>query len=261
MKKVSIGIGLIIILIIFGGCQISNRNLKLSWKENFSSKELNKDIWTKIPRGHSNWERYMSDFDSCYTIRHGKLILKILPNNYLHNDTAKYLTGGVYTFNKHNFENGRIEIRAKYGNAVGSWPAIWLLSSKSGWPNGGEIDIMEHYNKDSIAYCTVHSYYTLELGKENTPPHSSYSKIRYNKFNTYAVEIHSDSLVFYVNNKRTLVYPKINVPLDQKQFVFADEQYFLLMDMQLVGSGGKIEKSEYPMQMEIDWVKYYEFKK
>jgi len=66
----------------------------------------------------------MSDFDSCYTIRHGKLILKILPNNYLHNNTAKYLTGGMYTFNKQ-LEKGKVIRDFKLKSLV--WYCVIML--------------------------------------------------------------------------------------------------------------------------------------
>ena len=34
------------------------------------------------------------------------------------------------------------------------------------WPEGGEIDIMEHLNHDTIAYQTIHTYYTHVLKKD-----------------------------------------------------------------------------------------------
>ena len=48
--------------------------------------------------------------------------------------------------------------------AGGAWPAIWMRPEGAAWPSGGEIDIMERLNNDSIAYQTVHSHYTYTLG-------------------------------------------------------------------------------------------------
>ncbi len=39
----------------------------------------------------------MTDFDSCFAMRKGKLVLRGIANQTLPNDTAPYLTGGVYT--------------------------------------------------------------------------------------------------------------------------------------------------------------------
>ena len=77
-------------------------------------------------------------------------MLRGLVNYTLPNDTAPYLTGGVYTKGKVGFSNGRLEIRAKLHGATGAWPAFWTLGSGCEyggmrWPECGEIDIMEYY--------------------------------------------------------------------------------------------------------------------
>lgn len=84
--------------------------------------------------------------------------------SYSENDTAPYLTGGVYTKGKKLFTGGRVEVCARLQAAKGAWPAIWMLPEKAEWPKGGEIDIMERLNHDRIAYQTTHSYYTHILG-------------------------------------------------------------------------------------------------
>ena len=46
---------------------------------------------------------------------------------------------------------GRIEVRAKLPKGRGTWPAIWMLGTnirQVGWPECGEIDIMEHVGFD-----------------------------------------------------------------------------------------------------------------
>ena len=62
----------------------------------------------------------MTDFDSCFAMRKGKLVLRgIASNQTLPNDTAPYLTGGVYTKGQEAFLDGRIEICAKLNAAKG----------------------------------------------------------------------------------------------------------------------------------------------
>ena len=135
------------------------------WEENFDQAEhFDEASWSKIPRGRSDWNNYMSDFDSCYAMRDGNLVLRGLVNYSLPVDTAPFITGGVYTKGKVGFSDGRLDIRAKLYGATGAWPAFWLLPENEGWPDGGEIDIMERLNNDTIAYQTVHSAYTHVLG-------------------------------------------------------------------------------------------------
>lgn len=68
---------------------------------------------------------------------------------------------------------------------------------------GGEIDIMERLNNDSIAYQTVHSHYTFDLGIKDNPKPGSTGLINPDDFNTYTVEMYPDSLVFFINETRT----------------------------------------------------------
>lgn len=233
----------------------------LNWEENFDqAKAFDTPRWSKIPRGKADWQKYMSDFDSCYALRDGKMILRGIVNNSLHSDTARYLTGGIYSKDKVLFGFGRLEINAKLNGAKGAWPAFWLLSQDMKWPDGGEIDIMERLNFDSIAYQTVHSHYTYDL-KIKEPKQGSTGPINPNDFNIYAVEMHPDSLVFFINNKRTFAYPRVQTD-KEGQYPFDKYKYYLLLDMQLGGSWvGSVDPGNLPVEMEIDWVRFYAFKK
>ena len=153
-----------------------------------------------------------------------------------------------------------MEIKARLQGAQGAWPAIWMLPENGKWPDGGEIDIMERLNHDSIAYQTVHSYYTFVLNEKKNPRPGGIGRIDPDGYNVYAVEILPDSIVFSINGNHTLTYPRIET--DKKgQYPFGTP-YYLLIDMQIEGSWvGKANPAEYPVRMEVDWVKFYELKK
>lgn len=194
-------------LLLVGACSRHAHISKsvLSWEENFNQSQMfDTSRWTKIPRGTSDWNRHMSDFDSCYAMRDGKLILRGIRNTGLPNDTTTYLTGGVYTKDKVGFGFGRLEIKAKLNSAKGAWPAIWMLAENSNWPGGGEIDIMERLSFDTIAYQTVHTHYTLHLNIKDNPKPGATGGIHPTDFNIYAVEKYRDRLVFFINNKKHL---------------------------------------------------------
>ena len=92
------------------------------------------------------------------------------------------------------------------------------------------------------------------------PKHGATGRIDPNDFNTYAVELHPDSLVFFINNKKTFIYPRIETD-KEGQFPFDKYKYYLLLDMQLGGSWvGKVYPEDLPVEMEIDWVRFYSFK-
>jgi beta-glucanase (GH16 family) len=254
---------LLLIVAMFGvSCSKNSRIGKshFSWQENFDQKDsFDTSRWSKIPRGTSDWDRHMSDVDSCYGMRDGKLVLRGIKNYHLSKDTATVVTGGIYTKNKVNFGFGRLEIKAKLNGAKGAWPAFWMLAKDAPWPQGGEIDIMERLNFDSIAYQTVHSEYTVHLKIKDNPKQGGTGPIRPNDFNIYAVEKYPDSLVFFINNTRTFAYPRIQTD-KAGQFPFDKFEHYLLIDMQLGGSWvGVIDQNDLPVEMEIDWVRFYEF--
>ena len=65
------------------------------------------------------------------------------------------------------------------------------------------------------------------------------------------------TLVFAVNHRHTYTYPRIDTD-KEGQFPFY-QPYYLLIDMQLGGSWvGAVDPKELPVEMWVDWVKYYE---
>ena len=251
-------------LVLFFACKPNDKKAdkwQLAWEEDFDGRELDTAVWTKIPRGGSAWDNYMSAHDTLYAVANGNLILRGIRNTVLPKDTAAYLTGGVYSKGKKTFGLGKLEIRAKLNGAQGAWPAFWMLTDEAPYPLGGEIDIMEHLNFEDIAYHTVHSHYTIDLA-EKIPDKGGHSPINLEEYNTYTLERYQDSVVFYVNGNRAerFMYPRIKTD-KEGQFPFADHEFYLLLDMQLGGEWvGRVDPDDLPVEMRIDWVRFYERK-
>jgi beta-glucanase (GH16 family) len=233
---------------------------KLAWADEFNGTALDTTVWSKTARGKAHWADTQSKDARCYDLRDGKLILRGIVNDDLATDTARYLTGGIWTKHKKAFTPGRIEVRAKLNAATGAWPAIWMLpyyAERYEWPAGGEIDLMERLNHDEFVYQTVHSTYTYTLDRKTDPKSSITPAINPNEFNTYGVDVYPDSVVFHINGTRTGCYPRINNGADG-QFPFY-KPMFLIIDMQLGGTWvGPVDPAQLPVEMEVDWVRYYQ---
>ncbi|MCR5435289.1 MAG: glycoside hydrolase family 16 protein [Bacteroidaceae bacterium] len=231
---------------------------ELVWEEEFRGHKLS-DVWTRIPRfpNPPEWNKYMSMDDRLFKIRRGKLILMGLNNDYLPEDTAHFLTGGVYTRGKLLFQRGRLDIRIRMDDASGAWPAAWLLP-EGRWPDAGEIDIMERLNYDTIAYQTVHSYTTeYDHVLRKSQPWGITAPIRRGKWNTYSVELWPDSMVFFINDRHTFTYRR-QADLGPEQYPY-DRPMYLLIDMQLGGYWvGRVNPEELPYRYEIDYVRFYQ---
>lgn len=233
---------------------------KLVWQDEFKGHKLSGERWRKIPRQRIEWSKYMSDADACYRVTGGKLTLRGIVNDVLPGDTACYLTGGVTTSGLKLFGEGRIEIRLKMDNAIGAWPAAWLLPQFDPWPEGGEVDIMERLNGDNFAYQTVHSWFTeRDKAVKNKPRSGFKGSINVGKYNTYGVELYKDSLCFFINDKYTGTYRR-QEEYGKAQYPF-DRPMYLLIDMQLGGSWvGTVDPKQLPYEYKIDYVRFYKKK-
>lgn len=248
----------VIFLVASCGPKKTEKGYTILWEENFEDSTKLEANWSKIPRGTSDWNNYMSDYDGLYEVKSGNLILRGIKNTVLPEDNVPYLTGGVYTKDKKNFGFGRLEVKAKLFGARSSWPAIWLLPKDKKWPAGGEIDMMERLNDDQYVYQTIHTDYTLNQGMRDNPKSSIVASIKANDYNVYAVEFHPDSLRFFVNDTHTFTYPRIETDKTD-QYPFGDNEFYLLIDMQLGGNWvGDVNEQDLPTEMHIDWVRFIE---
>ena len=233
----------------------------LMWHDEFNSGRLDEQVWSKIRRSKSDWAIHMSPHDTLYAFDKGDLVLRGMVNDFLPNDNAAFLTGGVWSKYKKTFGFGRVEVRAKFDVAQGFWPAIWMLPQVNhdlSWPHGGEIDIMEHFRDNPTVNQTVHSDYTVNLGQRNRPSHVAYPKYNEGEYNTYSMERFQDSLVFFVNGKRTLNYPRFRDG-DNGQFPFSQHDYYLILDAQIGRDRSPyIDTAKMPVELRIDYVRYYE---
>ena len=238
-----------------------HRRYALVWHDEFNSGTLDEKVWSKTPRSRSDWAMHMTSNKALFDFDGGDLVLRGVVNDFLPNDTATVLTGGVWSRRKKVFGFGRIEVRAKFDVAQGYWPAIWMLPQSNqalNWPHGGEIDIMEHFDGSLNVNHTIHSNYTVNLGKRNRPPQAAYPSYRVGDYNTYGVERFEDSLVFFVNGERTFNYPRFRKGRDG-QFPFSQHDYYLIMDAQLGRKNGpKIDTTKLPVELRVDYVRYYE---
>ena len=231
---------------------------ELKFTENFDGKALNPKLWRRIegnPNGGADWQKNISLRDDLVEISRGILILKGVRNDDLATDSRKVLAGGISTRGLFSMKYGKIEFRAKLEGQKGAWPAVWMMpgDSPNGWPNDGEIDILERLNFDDFVYHTVHSSWTQS--HPNDPPKMRKGAIKANAWNTYTLEWTPEKIVWRVNGKITHSYPKTDESHDRWPW---DTPFYLMLDMQLGGSWvGEIDETTLPVEMRVDWIKFY----
>ena len=236
------------------------REYVLDWEDEFNEKQLDERVWSKIApyeSGNPDWRKNISTYNGCFEFRDGNIVLRGIknPGESITGDSRTYLCGGIESWGKKSFKNGRIEIRAKTTSAQGAWPALWMMpeDQSAGWPGCGEIDIFEHLNYDSFVYQTLHSNYTYNVNKEYPLSHIT-ALADVSEYNVYGVELSSDTIKLLLNNNVTMAYPNTGAT---DQFPYSKE-FYLILDMQLGGSWvGSVTGDNLPVEMSLDWVRFY----
>jgi beta-glucanase (GH16 family) len=163
--------------------------------------------------------------------------------------------------NKKDWKYGRMEVRAKLPTGLGTWPAIWMLPTDNeygGWPNSGEIDVMEHvgYAKDTI-YGTIHTdAYNHMKGTHKTG--EIFVPDAEEAFHTYAINWTPEKIEWYIDN---VMYHSVeNERLTSAEWPF-DQKFHLIINLAVGGKwGGKhgVAEDIWPQKMMVDYVRVYE---
>ncbi|MCC5842152.1 MAG: glycoside hydrolase family 16 protein [Opitutales bacterium] len=176
--------------------------------------------------------------------------------------TAEYTSARMVTRQQGDWLYGRIEVRAKMPVGRGTWPAIWMLPTDwayGGWPNSGEIDIMEHVGFDlGRIHGTVHTAaFNHMLGTERGG--STWRADLGERFYTYAIEWDADRIRWFVDDEEYFVFERL-ARFGWEQWPF-DQRFHLILNIAIGGNwGGQqgIDDSRFPQRMEVDYVRVYQ---
>lgn len=94
----------------------------------------------------------------------GNLVLQATRNK-----NGTYNSGWVWSKNNMSFGYGTITARIKMPKGQGLWPAFWLMGADSdtvGWPQSGEIDIVELPSTTTAIYSALHGPITGNNGTQ-----------------------------------------------------------------------------------------------
>ncbi|MEI8047972.1 MAG: glycoside hydrolase family 16 protein [Bacteroidota bacterium] len=153
---------------------------------------------------------------------------------------------------------GRFEARIKTPWGPGIWPAFWLVgndSDSAGWPQCGEIDIMElRGQKPNIVSATVHG--PGYSGSAGVTKSFAFENDRFDvSFHLFAVEWGKNYLDFFVDNT---LYQRITPGSVTGNWVF-DHPFYIILNVAVGGNylGFPTNQTPFPQTMLIDYVKVY----
>ena len=213
--------------------------------------------------GNNELEYYTGRLANAYQ-QDGNLVITVLPEKYTGPDgvSRNYTSGRLKTQGKFSQTYGRFEARIKIPRGQGIWPAFWMLGDdidKRGWPDDGEIDIMENIGKEpALVHGTIHGPgYSGEHGI--SAPFALPSNPRFaDDFHVYAVEWEPNAIRFYVDAHVYATRTPADLPKGAK-WVY-DHPFFLLLNVAVGGywPGSPDATSVFPQSMLVDYVRVYE---
>jgi beta-glucanase (GH16 family) len=165
-----------------------------------------------------------------------------------------YTSAKLNTSGKLSVQYGRIEARIQLPMVTGTWPAFWMLGNNIGtvgWPNCGEIDIMEHVNTTNTILGTMHwngGSGHVQYGSSTTTSPGS--------FHVYAVQWDSNSINWYVDNT---LYATGNIANNINNTGAFQLPFYVILNLAIGGDlpGNTIDNSSLPTNMLVDYVRVY----
>lgn len=215
--------------------------------------------WVLAKKGESNWARYLSEsYDQAYQ-KDGYLYL------VAEKEDGEYKTAGIETRGKFDFEYGKVECRARFARMPGgNHSGIWMMPAPPAeqWPKSGEIDIMEHLNKDNVIYETAHSWYADDMGHKDDPQSHISVEINKDDWNIYGIVWTPETITYTVNGKEYLKYPNLHLAGETGAYQWPfSHPFYIILSQSLGGPGtwaGEIDDAELPAIFQIDWIRVYQ---
>jgi beta-glucanase (GH16 family) len=145
---------------------------------------------------------------------------------------CRFTSARLLTKGRADWLYGRVDVRAQLSAGVGTWPAIWMLPTNSaygGWPDGGEIDIMEN-----VGYSPTQDYATLHFSGNGQAQGVATSSTLSTAFHLYSLVWRPDSLFIQFDGATIFRYGNTG---DWHTWPF-DQKFFLILNQAVGGQWG-----------------------
>ncbi len=226
-------------------------NWQLVWSDEFNGPSVDQSKWN-IDVGNpgvNNEKEYYQAANA--SVSNGNLVITAKQQSV---GGQPYTSAKLNTSGKFSMQYGRIEARMALPMVQGTWPAFWMLGTNIGsvgWPNCGEIDIMEHVNTTNTILGTMHwngGNGHVQYGSRTTTTPAD--------FHVYAVEWDTNSIRWYVDN---VLYQTGNIQNNINNTGAFHLPFYIILNLAMGGDlpGNTIDNSSLPTSMLVDYVRVY----
>lgn len=211
----------------------------LLFSDEFNGPQLDRAKWNVI--GPTFWvnneqQAYLDIPETVHLLPAGKvegadggvLVLKPVFREGFETPTgrkADFVSGRIDTRGKFDFTYGSATARIRMPDAVGIWPAFWLLGNGD-WPKTGEIDIMEYVGEADWTGVALHGTgYSGETPLVNKYVFPDGTDVT--DWHEYSVEWTKDAILFKVDGRLTY---RVTRPMVEHydRWVFDTPQHVIL---------------------------------
>jgi beta-glucanase (GH16 family) len=238
---------------------------KLVWQDDFDYEGLpDAALWDYDTLGNeAGWGNNEAQFYTHERIENARVEEGKLNIFALHEKMQDKQFTSARLITKASWKYGRVEVRAKLPAGRGTWSAIWMMPGgwsffDGGWPDVGEIDIMEHVGHNlGTVHASAHSKdyqwqkNTQKTGVIHVPNVDT-------EFNSYILEWDEKVMKTYVNDSLYFVYENEGLGTDKWPY---DKPFYLILNVAVGGAWGIVEgidTAAFPQKMEIDYVKVFQ---
>ena len=215
--------------------------------------------------GNSEFQYYTDSTENSFMDGDGNLVIRLQDADPADDlvcwyGPCEYTSARLLTQDRLDFEYGRIEARVLVPDGPGGlWPAFWMLGSnipEVGWPQSGEIDIMEYVSRlPNEIFGTIHG-----PGYEGGASFGNIYNFGYpvaNDYHTYAVEWMPDHIIWYVDDIQ--YHQAVPADVAPREWVF-NHPFFMLLNAAIGGNfGGAIAGNmTMPQDTLVDYVRVYQ---
>jgi beta-glucanase (GH16 family) len=238
-------------------------DLNLAWAEEFDGPAIDPGAWTfetgdgcpDLCGWGNNELEYYTDEDANAEIVDGKLVITARKKE----GYDEYTSARMITRSKKEFQYGRIDIRARLPYGQGIWPAIWMLGTdiiKVGWPQCGEIDIMELVGHEpKVIHGTAH--YDAGGGASNGSSYALTTGQTFaDEFHVFSILWEKDRITWFVDYKP---FFELDIDLVGSTYPFNDH-FFFILNIAVGGNwpGNPDATTVFPQTMEVDYIRVFQ---
>ncbi|MCW2529738.1 MAG: glycoside hydrolase family 16 [Pseudonocardiales bacterium] len=242
---------------------------KLAWSEDFDGAEGSVPQSTVLGYrlGGSGWgnnelQSYTALPTNASLDGNGNMAIRAIRETYTGTDnyTRQWTSARLDTLEKFSFTTGTISVRVKVPTGAGMWPAFWLLGSDLptvGWPESGEIDVLEALGGKNQMYSSVHGPTDSKgpydrTAAVNLPAGQSMG----DEFHIFSVTRKTGRIDFFTDGNLTATFTPADLKAGER-WVF-DKPMFLTVNLAVGGWPGEpTAATPSPSVLLVDWIRFY----